>query len=72
MGSPDLIVTSVDDAATAIGVTTGWDVIIVDAPCGWHPDCPGRMQSIATAAHLTIPGRTSVYVHDCQRTVERT
>jgi len=47
-----------------------WDVIIVDAPSGYAPDQPGRMQSIYTAATLAKKG-CDVFVHDCDRATER-
>jgi hypothetical protein len=46
-----------------------WDVILVDAPPGWHENTPGRAQSIYTAAELCDPGGT-VFVHDCERAAE--
>lgn len=46
-----------------------WDVILVDAPAGWHDDAPGRAQSIYTAAELCDPSGT-VFVHDCERAAE--
>jgi uncharacterized protein (TIGR01627 family) len=50
---------------------TRWDVVFVDGPAGstWHR--PGRMQSIATAAHLATGAGADVFVHDCHRLVER-
>jgi glucuronoxylan 4-O-methyltransferase len=48
-----------------------WDIILVDAPAGYKPDLPGRMQSIYTAATLATPG-TDVFVHDVDRPVEDT
>jgi len=48
-----------------------WDVILVDAPAGWREDQPGRMQSIFLASRLVSEGG-DVFVHDCDRTVERT
>jgi glucuronoxylan 4-O-methyltransferase len=47
-----------------------WDVVIVDAPAGWSDDTPGRMKSIGAAARLATPG-ADVFVHDCDREVER-
>jgi len=47
-----------------------WDVILVDAPAGWRDDQPGRMQSIFLASRLAGEGG-DVFVHDCDRTVER-
>ena len=46
-----------------------WDVILVDAPAGWTPESPGRLQSIATARKVvSMPGH--VFVHDCDREAE--
>jgi uncharacterized protein (TIGR01627 family) len=47
-----------------------WDVILVDGPPGYDDTQPGRMRSIYTAARLVAPGG-SVFVHDCDRPVER-
>ncbi|MGA8261223.1 MAG: glycosyltransferase [Arenicellales bacterium] len=47
-----------------------WDVILVDAPPGYAPDKPGRMQSIHAAAQLVKPGG-AVFVHDMDREVEQ-
>lgn len=47
-----------------------WSTILVDAPNGFADDHPGRMQSIYTASRLVAPGG-SVFVHDCERVVER-
>jgi glucuronoxylan 4-O-methyltransferase len=48
-----------------------WDIILVDAPLGVEaPDAPGRMQSIYMAAQLIKKGGV-VFVHDCDREVER-
>lgn len=47
-----------------------WDMIIVDAPAGYDSNGPGRMQSIYTAA-LLAKGGCDVFVHDCNRTVEK-
>lgn len=53
-------------------VSTGWDVIFVDAPAGTRWKSPGRMQSIYTAAVLARRSAdTDVFVHDCDRRVER-
>jgi len=46
-----------------------WDVVLVDAPAGWKPEMPGRMQSIYETVHLTQPG-SDIFVHDIDRTVE--
>jgi uncharacterized protein (TIGR01627 family) len=48
-----------------------WDVILVDGPAGWKPDQPGRMKSIYQASRLVARGG-AVFVHDCEREVERT
>jgi glucuronoxylan 4-O-methyltransferase len=49
-----------------------WDVILVDGPTGFADECPGRMQSIYTAARLARQGAAAeVIVHDCDREVER-
>jgi uncharacterized protein (TIGR01627 family) len=50
--------------------TTQWDVILVDAPAGHRDDLPGRAQSIVTARHLVAPGG-KIFVHDCDRPLER-
>jgi glucuronoxylan 4-O-methyltransferase len=47
-----------------------WDVILVDAPSGYHPEHPGRMQSIYMAAELAEEG-TDIFVHDINRAVEK-
>jgi len=47
-----------------------WDVVLVDAPEGWGDETPGRMQSIDMAARVAAPG-ADVFVHDCDREVER-
>lgn len=46
-----------------------WDVILVDAPAGWHEEGPGRMQSIHMSSVLCAAGGT-VFVHDCDRAAE--
>jgi hypothetical protein len=56
-----------------------WDVILVDAPWGYRPWHPGRLQAIAWAAHLARPDRPTaggqrpvdVFVHDFDRRTER-
>ena len=50
-------------------LTTQWDVIFVDSPCGYDDNCPGRMQSIFTALELANHD-THIFVHDCNREVE--
>lgn len=47
-----------------------WDVILVDGPAGYSDDNPGRMKSIYVASKLVVPGGC-VFVHDCNRAVER-
>lgn len=48
-----------------------WDAILVDAPPGYAPDKPGRMQSIHAAAQLVKRPGGVVLVHDMDREVER-
>lgn len=53
--------------------SVNWDVIFVDAPTGYDPNQPGRMKSIAAAASLAKRNsNVDVFVHDCDRPVERT
>ncbi|PHT36815.1 Glucuronoxylan 4-O-methyltransferase 2 [Capsicum baccatum] len=50
-----------------------WDLIMVDAPTGWHDGAPGRMSAIYTAgliARNKEEGETHVFVHDVDRVVE--
>ncbi|OIT34069.1 PREDICTED: glucuronoxylan 4-O-methyltransferase 3-like [Nicotiana attenuata] len=50
-----------------------WDLIMVDAPTGWHDGAPGRMSAIYTAgliARNKENGETDVFVHDVDRVVE--
>nr|GLL31818.1 glucuronoxylan 4-O-methyltransferase 3-like [Ipomoea trifida] len=50
-----------------------WDVIMVDAPTGYHDEAPGRMNAIYTAglmARNRENGETDVLVHDVDRVVE--
>lgn len=52
---------------------TEWDLIMVDAPTGYHDDAPGRMGAIYTAgliARNRENGETDVFVHDVDRVVE--
>jgi glycosyltransferase involved in cell wall biosynthesis len=49
---------------------TQWDVILVDGPAGHRDDLPGRAQSIVTARRLIAPGG-KIFVHDCDRPLER-
>ncbi|KAK9109997.1 hypothetical protein Sjap_018057 [Stephania japonica] len=52
---------------------TEWDLIMVDAPTGYHQDAPGRMTAIYTAGLMARnrgEGETHVFVHDVDRTVE--
>ncbi|KAK8651613.1 hypothetical protein V6N13_141210 [Hibiscus sabdariffa] len=50
-----------------------WDLIMVDAPTGFHDEAPGRMNAIYTAglmARNREQGETDVFVHDVDRVVE--
>ncbi|KAJ9145807.1 hypothetical protein P3X46_028142 [Hevea brasiliensis] len=50
-----------------------WDLIMVDAPTGYHDEAPGRMTAIYTAglmARNRESGETDVFVHDVDRVVE--
>ncbi|XP_042483393.1 glucuronoxylan 4-O-methyltransferase 1-like [Macadamia integrifolia] len=50
-----------------------WDLIMVDAPTGFHDEAPGRMGAIYTAgmmARYRKEGETDVFVHDVNRVVE--
>ncbi|KAK6941860.1 Polysaccharide biosynthesis domain [Dillenia turbinata] len=50
-----------------------WDLIMVDAPTGYHDEAPGRMTAIYTAgliARNRDSGETDVFVHDVDRAVE--
>ncbi|XP_043718737.1 glucuronoxylan 4-O-methyltransferase 1-like [Telopea speciosissima] len=50
-----------------------WDLIMVDAPTGYHDDAPGRMGAIYTAGMMARnrkEGETDVFVHDVNRVVE--
>ncbi|PKI55000.1 hypothetical protein CRG98_024600 [Punica granatum] len=50
-----------------------WDLIMVDAPTGYHDEAPGRMTAIYTAglmARNRETGETDVFVHDVDRVVE--
>lgn len=52
---------------------TKWDLIMVDAPTGYHENAPGRMTAIYTAglmARNKESGETDVFVHDVDRIVE--
>ncbi|CAH9108510.1 unnamed protein product [Cuscuta europaea] len=52
---------------------TEWDLIMVDAPTGYHSEAPGRMGAIYTAgliARNRAEGDTDVFVHDVDRDVE--
>lgn len=53
---------------------TQWDLIMVDAPTGYHEEAPGRMSAIYTAGLLARnrydSGETDVFVHDVNRAVE--
>jgi len=48
-----------------------FDCILVDGPHGWVDTDPGRMKSIFAAARLIGAGG-EVFVHDCDRIVEKT
>ncbi|CAF2064106.1 unnamed protein product [Brassica oleracea] len=51
-----------------------WNLIMVDAPTGFHEEAPGRMSAIYTAGMIARSrGKgetTAVFVHDVDRTVE--
>ncbi|KAL2511815.1 Glucuronoxylan 4-O-methyltransferase 1 [Abeliophyllum distichum] len=50
-----------------------WDLIMVDAPTGYHEEAPGRMTAIYTAGMMARnreDGETDVFVHDVNRVVE--
>ncbi|KAK8545883.1 hypothetical protein V6N13_067138 [Hibiscus sabdariffa] len=50
-----------------------WDLIMVDAPTGFHDEAPGRMNAIYTAGLMARnrgQGETDVFVHDVDRVVE--
>lgn len=50
-----------------------WDLIMVDAPTGYHDGAPGRMSAVYTAglmARNREAGETDVFVHDVNRVVE--
>lgn len=52
---------------------TEWDLIMVDAPTGYHENAPGRMTAIYTAGLLARNkeiGETDVFVHDVNREIE--
>uniref|UniRef100_A0A7N1A2I9 Polysaccharide biosynthesis domain-containing protein n=1 Tax=Kalanchoe fedtschenkoi TaxID=63787 RepID=A0A7N1A2I9_KALFE len=53
---------------------TKWDLIMVDAPTGFHDEAPGRMSAIYTAGVMARNreggGETDVFVHDVDRNVE--
>lgn len=46
-----------------------WDVILVDAPGGWHDQTPGRMKSIFLSSKL-IKNSEDIFFHDCNRKIE--
>jgi uncharacterized protein (TIGR01627 family) len=59
------------DLELPVGISSRrWDVIVVDGPAGHSDNLPGRMKSIFAASRLVAP-RGKVFVHDCDRTVER-
>lgn len=66
LNRPDLLAMDLPNKVT----NTKWDVILVDAPEGWHDNCPGRMKSIYLSSKLIKIGG-HVFVHDCHRKVER-
>lgn len=50
-----------------------WDLIMVDAPTGYHEAAPGRMTAVYTAGMMgrnREEGETEVFVHDVDRAVE--
>ncbi|XP_019243141.1 PREDICTED: glucuronoxylan 4-O-methyltransferase 1-like [Nicotiana attenuata] len=50
-----------------------WDLIMVDAPTGFHKNAPGRMTAIYTAGMMARNkenGETHVFVHDVHRNIE--
>ena len=52
-------------------ITLGsWDIVIVDGPPGYDNTLPGRSRSIVTASRLVAP-RGRVFVHDCERPLEK-
>ena len=48
-------------------ITKHWDVILVDAPCGSKPECPGRFSSIITSKMLSFD---HIFINDVNRKVE--
>ncbi|CAN0928043.1 Glucuronoxylan 4-O-methyltransferase 2 [Linum grandiflorum] len=60
----------------AVVYETEWDLIMIDAPTGYHYEAPGRMTAIYTAglmARSKGEGKeTEIFVHDVDRTVEDT
>ncbi|KAJ7967978.1 Glucuronoxylan 4-O-methyltransferase [Quillaja saponaria] len=53
---------------------TKWDLIMVDAPTGYHGEAPGRMTAIYTAGMMARNredgAKTDIFVHDVNRVVE--
>ena len=47
-----------------------WDMILVDGPAGYKAGQPGRMKSVYAAAQLIKEGG-DIFVHDCDREIER-
>jgi glucuronoxylan 4-O-methyltransferase len=47
-----------------------WDIVLVDGPRGTRWYRPGRMKSVLAARQFAAPG-AEVFIHDCNRTVER-
>ncbi|GMU77899.1 MAG: hypothetical protein AMXMBFR46_06970 [Acidimicrobiia bacterium] len=48
-----------------------FDVVVVDAPAGWGPECPGRAAPMVLAGRL-VADDGLVFVDDCFRELERT
>jgi len=48
-----------------------WDVIVVDAPAGFHLKEPCRMKSIYESYALSKNNSTDVFIHDCEREIEK-
>jgi len=50
-----------------------WDLIMVDAPTGYHVEAPGRMTALYTAGLMgrnKDDGETDVFIHDVDRPIE--
>ncbi len=50
-------------------ISNTYDLIIIDAPTGHSPGCPGRMLPIIASTKLASPDG-HVFVHDCDRDIE--